>query len=417
MEIESTEVAPQQEQEFKLDYDLLEEYYRSYFPVSQMVQWLSYPQDGDDTYFSRREFSFTLQNEVYLRYQMYNSEREFKNALLLKVPEKIDIGAVYDRPGKKGDDIKAKEKEFVIDIDMTDYDHIRTCCSKAKICEKCWKFMKVACDLISKSLDEDFGFKHVLWVYSGRRGIHAWVCDKEIRKANDYTRSSIIDYLNILVDNSTASSYVKPSLLKMEKSHLIERNAMKQLNQKKDDIKAEKESEKAFVEIVLRDQNLFMKKPEIILEFLTKRSENLSKEVEKQWKTLKTSEQRYETLKDIISTEDKQFNFTIKCKNLLKYFQNRKKTHYILEELRIWLLYPRLDVNVSKSTNHLLKSPFCIHPKTGNVCVPFTTEEISTFDPFSVPNISTLTTEEGSSKMKNSLKIFNKFLENLKKDV
>ncbi|EAS07452.2 DNA primase (macronuclear) [Tetrahymena thermophila SB210] len=399
MEIETVEVAPQQEEEFKLDYDLLEEYYRSYFPVSQMVQWLSYPQDGDDTYFTRREFSFTLQNEVYLRYQMYNSEREFKNALLQKVPEKIDIGAVYDRPGKKGDDIKAKEKEFVIDIDMTDYDHIRTCCSKAKICEKCWKFMRVACDLISKSLDEDFGFQHVLWVYSGRRGIHAWVCDKEIRKANDYTRASIIDYLNILVDNSIGSSYVKPSLLKMEKSHLIERNAMKQLNQKNDDLKAEKESEKVFVEIVLREQNLFMKKPEIILEFLAKRSENLSKEVEKEWKTLKTSEQRYEALKELVSSEDK------------------KKTHYLLEELRIWLLYPRLDVNVSKSTNHLLKSPFCIHPKTGNVCVPFTTEEISTFDPFSVPNISTLTTEEGSSKMKNSLKIFNKFLENLKKDV
>lgn len=72
------------------------------------------------------------------------------------------------------------------------------------------------------------------------------------------------------------------------------------------------------------------------------------------------------------------------------YVADRKehlKMHYLLEELKIWLLYPRLDINVSKSTNHLLKSPFCIHPKTGNVCVPFTTKEIDTFNPFEVPSI------------------------------
>lgn len=133
---------------------------------------------------------------------MVNSAAEFRNLLLSKIPEKIDIGAVFNKQGKKGDDITAVEKEFVIDIDMTDYDEIRTCCSGAKICQKCWKFMRFACKILSSSLKDDFGFEHVLWVFSGRRGIHAWVCDAQMRKASDKARSSVIDYLNILIDNS-----------------------------------------------------------------------------------------------------------------------------------------------------------------------------------------------------------------------
>lgn len=59
-------------------------------------------------------------------------------------------------------------------------------------------------------------------------------------------------------------------------------------------------------------------------------------------------------------------------------------------EIILQYTYPRLDVNVSKQLNHLLKSPFVVHPKTGRVCTPIDPADVDNFDPFIVPTINEL---------------------------
>lgn len=36
-----------------------------------------------------------------------------------------------------------------------------------------------------------------------------------------------------------------------------------------------------------------------------------------------------------------------------------------MEDIILQYTYPRLDAEVSKHRNHLLKAPFCVHPGTG----------------------------------------------------
>lgn len=56
----------------------------------------------------------------------------------------------------------------------------------------------MAIKVVDVALREDFGFRHILWVYSGRRGVHAWVCDRRARTLDDGKRKAIAGYLEVL---------------------------------------------------------------------------------------------------------------------------------------------------------------------------------------------------------------------------
>lgn len=185
-------------------------YYDRIFPANLMARWLSYGSQHDSNpatqLLHRREFSFTTGDDVYIRYLSYEDANALRKDLVNKLPHKIDIGAVFSaapRDHKKFKLFEPLQREFIIDIDLTDYDFLDVDVKRLETCDRCWPLMALALRVLTTALREDFGFEQLLWVYSGRRGIHCWVCDTRARVMSNDVRSSVADFLGPKLNAAT----------------------------------------------------------------------------------------------------------------------------------------------------------------------------------------------------------------------
>ncbi|KAI0728456.1 prim-pol domain-containing protein [Fomitopsis betulina] len=339
-------------------------FYKRLYPYKSIFGWLNHEHVPTKRW-THREWAFTLPPDTYIRYQSFADAEDLKKQVCQLNPTRFEIGPVYsakprDRKTVRAANFTPQLRELVFDIDMTDYDEIRTCCSGADICSRCWAFIAIAVRVLDQSIREQFGYKHLLWVYSGRRGIHLWISDKEAMELTDEQRRALVGNLTVIQGGKEMKKKVnvrqgtKPlppsistalSLLRM-----------------------------AFTEIILNDQDCFAEEEdwETLLQLIPdSETENL---LRARWKVKAlSSNAKWEDVK-----KEAKKNLVVKA---------------AMEDTILQYTYPRLDAEVSKHRNHLLKAPFCIHPKTGRVCVPVDPDTIEDFNPERVPTVGQLLRE------------------------
>lgn len=221
----------------------------------------------------------------------------------------------------------------------------------------------MAIKVVDVALREDFGYKHILWVYSGRRGAHAWVCDKSARALDDTQRKAIAGYLELLKGGDKGGKKVN-----------VRRPLHPHLQRSLDILKDH------FQTSILLEQDPWAEQnAEHLLALLP--DPTLRTALQKKWDASpsRPSASKWADIDNVAKLGD----LSIPTRQLLE-----AKQDIILE-----YTYPRLDAEVSKKRIHLLKSPFVIHPGTGRVCVPIDTRKVEDFDPLSVPTVTQLLAE------------------------
>ncbi|NXU17165.1 PRI1 primase, partial [Pardalotus punctatus] len=195
---------------------------------------------------------------------------------------------------------------------------------------------------------EDLGVRHRLWVYSGRRGVHCWVCDDAVRKWSPALRAAAVEYLSLVKVRARGA---------------------------RDPLPTPDPGEGGFVGVWIPPdpgEHGFM--GVWIPPDPAQHREPLQAEFPKK----KDSVQRWELLRGRMERTRAGGRGAAlgPC--------------YADWEVMLQFCFPRLDINVSKGLGHLLKSPFSVHPKTGRVSVPLDLQRLDQFDPFAVPTITSL---------------------------
>ena len=340
------------------------EYYRSKYPYEQLVALLTC--NGD----MLSDCEFAIEGvtadggKIYKRYVRASTAAELRAKVSTFTGVKaFHFGAFYDH-GVDKQLIRAGESKPVrrvlsFDIDLTDKEFLNTVGEDGKVsaelCDEAYPISAMSAYILRVLLNEAFGYKQVLIVYSGRRGVHVHVFDDAAMRLSDEARSSVLSYVNgEMHDNGL---HVRPEVRSIMVVHNLRGEVYRCFDfcVKKLHVLDELSDRIAFVnrlDLLRRDEHAK------IGSVLTSLAEDVIDP--------ETGEQAWALIQDKV----KSVVFKgVDCE-------------WVLERLDCVVLayvWPRLDENVTKALGHLTKTPFSCHAASGRVASAMRTDFRSLF--------------------------------------
>ena len=280
----------------------------------------------------------------------------------------------------------------------------------------------MAIKVLNSTLRDDFGFQHLLFVFSGRRGMHVWVSDEAARKLTDEQRGAVLGFINIFSGDgaSAGAGFQEGSSSgagagggggaepRRDAKHIVGFNrVMNGLT-----VPLHPSLQRSFLELegvfvrliipregqgLLATPDRWCKVLDMIPTLPSELKIDLRGVIEGAWGKAPTPEKRWRQLTSTVDSLIARAGGRLSeggggaGKAEIQLPRPLRRTlEKLIPAIVFTFTYPRLDVEVSKHRNHLLKAPFCIHPKTGKICVPITMASVDAFDPNNVPTCSGL---------------------------
>ena len=361
-------------------------YYRDHFPSELVCDLLGRSWRGEDL-LSKRELCIETTDAAYLRWQSVDCPDALRRLFRDKHVEKFHTGAIFcnePRHKKKGLAMVPELRELVFDIDVNDYEVYGIDANDIESCDEAWPIVEFGMRVVIFVLQNHFGFKNMLLVYSGRRGAHLSVYDARACALTDEARSSIVSFMQPgdKPNESGRLNYSRlinhPGFTDLWNSHILPfwQNFC---------LKPHKNGGKGVLDSPL-DREAFMEL------FGHKHAKN-----------------------SITSSGLTGLQLWTKLTDFATASPYSESTWSALKETVLTYVWPKLDANVTKLRNHLNKSVFSIHPKTGRICVPV---KVSTaaFKPAMCPTLTDLvmSKKEAVESFKSAVSEFQKFLKRLK---